>query len=51
MEGGLGELAPPDKAALQDEALATTLVTSVGEAFRQGVGGYAQWREASPRRC
>jgi pimeloyl-ACP methyl ester carboxylesterase len=42
MEGGLGELAPPDEAALQDEALATTLVTSVGEAFRQGVGGYAQ---------
>jgi pimeloyl-ACP methyl ester carboxylesterase len=42
MGGGLGDLAPPDQAALQDEALATRLMTSVGEAFRQGVGGYAQ---------
>jgi pimeloyl-ACP methyl ester carboxylesterase len=42
MEGGLGELAPPDQAALEDEALVTGLMTSVGEAFRQGVGGYAQ---------
>ncbi|HEY6778657.1 MAG TPA: alpha/beta hydrolase [Thermoleophilaceae bacterium] len=42
MEGGLGELAEADQAALQDEALATTLMTTVGEAFRQGVGGYAQ---------
>jgi pimeloyl-ACP methyl ester carboxylesterase len=42
MEAGLGELAPADHAALEDEALATALMTTVGEAFRQGVGGYAQ---------
>jgi pimeloyl-ACP methyl ester carboxylesterase len=42
LEGGLGELAPADQAALEDEALATALFTTVGEAFRQGVGGYAQ---------
>jgi pimeloyl-ACP methyl ester carboxylesterase len=42
MEAGLGELAPADQAALQDETLATALMTTVGEAFRQGVGGYAQ---------
>jgi pimeloyl-ACP methyl ester carboxylesterase len=42
MEGGWGELAPSDEAALQDQELATTLMTTVGEAFRQGVGGYAQ---------
>lgn len=41
-EGHLGRLPPADTAALADEALATTLATSVGEAFRQGVGGYAQ---------
>jgi pimeloyl-ACP methyl ester carboxylesterase len=35
-------LAPADQAALQDDALATALMTTVGEAFRQGVGGYAQ---------
>jgi pimeloyl-ACP methyl ester carboxylesterase len=42
IEGGLGELAPADAARLQDERLATNLITTVGEAFRQGVGGYAQ---------
>jgi pimeloyl-ACP methyl ester carboxylesterase len=42
MEAGLGELGPADQAALQDEALATAFMTTVGEAFRQGVGGYAQ---------
>jgi pimeloyl-ACP methyl ester carboxylesterase len=42
MEAGLGELAPADHAALEDEALATALMTTVGEGFRQGVGGYAQ---------
>jgi pimeloyl-ACP methyl ester carboxylesterase len=42
MEGGLGELAPADQAALADEAFATALMTAVGEAFRQGVSGYAQ---------
>jgi pimeloyl-ACP methyl ester carboxylesterase len=42
LEGGLGELPPADQAALDDEALATVLFTTVGEAFRQGVGGYAQ---------
>ena len=42
MEGGLGELAPADHAALEDEAFATALMTTVREAFRQGAGGYAQ---------
>jgi pimeloyl-ACP methyl ester carboxylesterase len=42
VEGGLGELAPADQAALEDEALATALRTTMDEAFRQGVGGYAQ---------
>jgi pimeloyl-ACP methyl ester carboxylesterase len=42
IEAGLGELAAPDAAVLQDETLATNLVTTVGEAFRQGVSGYAQ---------
>jgi pimeloyl-ACP methyl ester carboxylesterase len=42
METGLGELAPADQAALQDEARATALMTTVGEALRQGIGGYAQ---------
>jgi pimeloyl-ACP methyl ester carboxylesterase len=42
LEGGLTELPPADQAALQDEALTTALVTTVREAFRQGVDGYAQ---------
>jgi pimeloyl-ACP methyl ester carboxylesterase len=42
IEGGLGELAPADEAALKDETLTTGLIATVGEAFRQGVGGYAQ---------
>jgi pimeloyl-ACP methyl ester carboxylesterase len=35
-------LAPADHAALEDEALATTFMTTMREAFRQGVRGYAQ---------
>jgi pimeloyl-ACP methyl ester carboxylesterase len=41
-EAGLGGLVPADQAVLADEALATALMTTMGEAFRQGVGGYAQ---------
>jgi pimeloyl-ACP methyl ester carboxylesterase len=39
---GLGDLAPADLALLADEAMATGLFTTFGEAFRQGVGGFAQ---------
>jgi pimeloyl-ACP methyl ester carboxylesterase len=42
LEGGLGGLPPADQAALSDETLSTALVTAIGEAFRQGVRGYAQ---------
>ena len=42
LDGGLGELAPADQAALGDEELATTLMATMREAFRQGAGGYAQ---------
>jgi pimeloyl-ACP methyl ester carboxylesterase len=42
MEAGLGELAPADQVVLADAALATALMTTMGEAFRQGVRGYAQ---------
>ena len=42
LEGGLGGLSPADQAALEDETLTTALVTAMGEAFRQGVRGYAQ---------
>jgi pimeloyl-ACP methyl ester carboxylesterase len=42
VEAGLGELPPADQAALKDAALAAALMTTMGEAFRQGVGGYAQ---------
>jgi pimeloyl-ACP methyl ester carboxylesterase len=38
----LTELPPADDAALADETLASALMTTVGEAFRQGVRGYAQ---------
>jgi pimeloyl-ACP methyl ester carboxylesterase len=41
LEGDL-ELAPADLEFMGDEALAAGLVTSISEAFRQGVGGYAQ---------
>jgi len=41
VEAGLEELAPADQAVLSDAALATALMTTMGEAFRQGVG-YAQ---------
>jgi pimeloyl-ACP methyl ester carboxylesterase len=49
--GGLGALAPADHAALEDEALATAFLTTVGEAFRQGVGGYAQDVVVQGRAC
>jgi pimeloyl-ACP methyl ester carboxylesterase len=42
LEGGLGERAPADEAVLKDETVAANLIATVGEAFRQGVGGYAQ---------
>jgi pimeloyl-ACP methyl ester carboxylesterase len=42
LEGGFGEMAPADRAVLEDEARATAILATVGEAFRQGVGGYAQ---------
>jgi pimeloyl-ACP methyl ester carboxylesterase len=42
MEASNGELAAADQAALDDETFATALVTSIREAFRQGVSGYAQ---------
>jgi pimeloyl-ACP methyl ester carboxylesterase len=42
IEAGLGERATPDAAVLQDETVARNLITTVREAFRQGVGGYAQ---------
>ena len=37
-----GELAPADRAALADRALVDAFVRSLAEAFRPGVGGYAQ---------
>jgi pimeloyl-ACP methyl ester carboxylesterase len=36
------EIAPADQAAFDDEAFAAALIGSLREAFRQGVGGYAQ---------
>jgi pimeloyl-ACP methyl ester carboxylesterase len=42
LDGELGDLAPADQRALKDGVLAAALVTSVREAFRQGVTGYAQ---------
>jgi pimeloyl-ACP methyl ester carboxylesterase len=42
LEAGLEGMASVDQAALADERLATALMTTVAEAFRQGVGGYAQ---------
>jgi pimeloyl-ACP methyl ester carboxylesterase len=38
----LGDLPPADERALQDQAIASGFVTTVAEAFRQGVAGYAQ---------
>ncbi len=46
---GLTKLAPADLAALKGDALATALGTTVREAFRQGVGGYAQDMVAQAR--
>lgn len=37
-----GEMAPADLALLSDEAMATSLFATMGESFRQGVGGFAQ---------
>jgi pimeloyl-ACP methyl ester carboxylesterase len=37
-----GEPPPADVAAFEDKTFTTALVTTVREAFRQGVGGYAQ---------
>jgi pimeloyl-ACP methyl ester carboxylesterase len=42
MEGDMGELAPADDAALGDAEFAAALMTTMREAFRQGVAGYAQ---------
>ena len=42
LNGGLGELAPADRAALADEVLGAALTASVTEAFRHGLAGYAQ---------
>jgi pimeloyl-ACP methyl ester carboxylesterase len=42
LQAGLTGLAPPDVAALDDDELARALLVTVREAFRQGVGGYAQ---------
>ena len=42
LDGSFGALPPVDEAALGDEAFATALTTTIGEAFRQGVAGYAQ---------
>jgi pimeloyl-ACP methyl ester carboxylesterase len=39
---GVGEMAPADVALLEDEAIATGFFATVGEAFRQGVDGFAQ---------
>ena len=37
-----GEMAPADLALMEDEAIAAGLFATVGEAFRQGVAGFAQ---------
>jgi pimeloyl-ACP methyl ester carboxylesterase len=42
LEGGMGEMPPADQAVLEDEAFTSSLMATVGEAFRQGVEGYAQ---------
>lgn len=48
--GGYIELAPADQALYDDEATAAGLFATVAEAFRQGVGGYAQdvWVQGRP---
>jgi hypothetical protein len=38
---GLTELPEPELAALEEDALAGALLTTVREAFHQGVGGFA----------
>jgi pimeloyl-ACP methyl ester carboxylesterase len=40
--GGIAELALADQAALEDKTLAAAFTTTIDEAFRQGVGGYAR---------
>jgi pimeloyl-ACP methyl ester carboxylesterase len=42
LEGGVVEMPQADEATLADEAIAAALYATVREAFRQGVGGYAQ---------
>lgn len=42
LEDSSGELAPADRAALADRAQIDAFVRSLDQAFRQGVGGYAQ---------
>lgn len=42
IEESSGELAHADIAMLEDPKMAPGLITTVGEAFRQGVDGYAQ---------
>jgi pimeloyl-ACP methyl ester carboxylesterase len=49
MLGGMGELAPPDVQALADPALVQGLLTSMTEAFAQGMVGYAHDMQAEAR--
>lgn len=42
MDADFGEQIPADQALLADPELADGLATTIGEAFRQGVSGYAQ---------
>ena len=42
VEGGLDELSPSDRAALAELGRTTSFLAALGEALRQGVGGYAQ---------
>jgi len=37
-----GEMAPADMALLEDEAVAAGFIATIGEAFHQGFGGFAQ---------
>jgi pimeloyl-ACP methyl ester carboxylesterase len=49
MVGAMGELAPPDMRALADPALLQGLLTSMSEAFAQGMVGYAHDMQAEAR--
>jgi pimeloyl-ACP methyl ester carboxylesterase len=48
--GGMGELPPPDMRALTDPALLQGLLTSMSEAFVQGMAGYTHDMQAEARR-